>query len=147
MVLYLGLCPCICCLCQDTTPLRCDDHHCTSSPAQLQHLAQPRPAAPSQCPVAFTLSLTDSTRARHACGTHERLRTLRGRFATALTTIAGQELDRTSDVVHSHDYSFGRMNMPFLVLIFFDDICVARVCLRARGSYLALFQECLTIAP
>ena len=25
---------------------------------------------------------------------------------------------RPSDVVHSHDYSFGRMNMPFLLLIF-----------------------------
>ena len=45
------------------------------------------------------------------------LRTLRGRFANALTTIAGQRLDRPSDVVHSHDYSFGRMNMPFLLLI------------------------------
>ena len=36
------------CLCQDTTPLRSDDHHCSSSPAQLQHLAQPRPASPAQ---------------------------------------------------------------------------------------------------
>ena len=26
-------------------------------------------------------------------------------FANALTTIAGQQLDRASDVVHSHDYS------------------------------------------
>ena len=34
--------------------------------------------------------LTDSTRARHA---RERLRTLRGRLANALTTIAGQQLD------------------------------------------------------
>ena len=79
--------------------------------------------------------LTDSTRARHARGTHERLRTLRGCFATALTTIAGQELDCTSDVVRSHDFSFGRMNMPFL-LLFFDDIYVARVYIRVRGSYL-----------
>ena len=37
--------------------------------------------------------LTDSTRARHARGTRERLRTLRGRLANALTTIAGQQLD------------------------------------------------------
>ena len=76
--------------------------------AQLQHLAQPRPASPAQsgrtqpaqpstCPVAFTLSLTDSTRARHTRGTRERLRTLRGRFANVLTTIAGQQLDRASD--------------------------------------------------
>ena len=26
--------------------------------------------------------------------------------------------------------------MPFLLLIFFDDICVARVCIRVRGPYL-----------
>ena len=45
----------------------------------------------------------------HTRDTRERLRTLRGRFADALTTIAGQRLDRPSDVVHSHDYSFGRM--------------------------------------
>ena len=82
--------------------------------------------------------LTDSTRARHARGTRERLRTLRGRLANALTTIAGQQLDRASDVVHSHDYSFGRMNMPCLLLLFFDDICVARVYIRVRGSYLVL---------
>ena len=31
---------------------------------------------------------------------------------------------------------FGRMNMPFLLLSFFDDIRVARVCIRARGPYL-----------
>ena len=62
--------------------------------------------------------LTDSTRARHARGTRERLRTLRGRLANALTTIAGQELDCTSDVVRSHDFSFGRKNMPFLLHIF-----------------------------
>ena len=80
--------------------------------------------------------LTDSTRARHARGTRERLRTLRGRLANALTTIAGQQLDRASDVAHSHDYSFGRMNMPCLLLLFFDDICVARVYIRVRGSYL-----------
>ena len=31
---------------------------------------------------------------------------------------------------------FGRMNMPFLLLSFFDDIRVARVCIRVRGPYL-----------
>ena len=170
MVLHLGLCPCICCLCQDTTPLRRDDNHCTSSPGPAPAPSPApssctQPAQPSTCPVAFTLSLTDSTRARHACGTYERLQTLRGCFATALTTIAGQELDRTSDVVRSHDYSFGRMNMPFLLLLFFDDNCVARVYIRVRGSYLvqkhaqgrpkhfhatshsALVYRLLTIAP
>ena len=85
--------------------------------------------------------LTDSTRARHARGTRERLRTLRGRLANALTTIAGQQLDRASDVVHSHDYSFGRMDMPCLLLLFFDDICVARVYIRVRGSYLVRFYD------
>ena len=28
---------------------------------------------------------------------------------------------------------FGRMDMPFLLLSFFDDIRVARVCIRVRG--------------
>ena len=30
------------------------------------------------------------------------------------------------------------MNMPFLLLSFFDDIRVARVCIRVRGPYLVL---------
>ena len=32
------------------------------------------------------------------------------------------------------------MNMPFLLLSFFDDIRVARVCIRARGPYLVFFR-------
>ena len=48
--------------------------------------------------MEFPLSLTDSTRARHTRDTRERLRTLAnalrtlcGRFANALATIAGQQ--------------------------------------------------------
>ena len=87
--------------------------------------------------------LTDSTRARHTRGTRERLRTLRGRFANALTTIAGQQLDRASDVVHSHDYSFGRMNMPFLLLIF---LTISALRVSAFG-FVAPIWFCVQVDP
>ena len=114
------------CLSQDTTPLRCDDHHCSSSPAQLQHLAQPRPASPAQsgptqpaqpstCPVAFPLSLTDSTCERFA----DALRTLCGRFNNDRCSTIGPPI---------------QCSIPSTY--FFDDICVARVCIRVRGPYL-----------
>ena len=32
------------------------------------------------------------------------------------------------------------MNMPFLLLSFFEDIRVARVCIRVRGPYLVFFR-------
>ena len=69
--------------------------------------------------------LTDSTRARHARGTRERLRTLRGRLANALTTIAGQQLDsarmcaRTCAHVCAHARAYARM--------------YARICARMRA--------------
>ena len=74
------------------TPRR---RHLDACPVEfpLNGFRTPRRRHLDACPVEFPLSLRDATRVRHTRDTRERLRSLRGRFANALTTIAGQRLD------------------------------------------------------